>query len=243
MKLSFSKKAFIFILLISIFSFPKPTKAQEKYHTEFLYGVTKATNSAMIGGAYARYGTRLKDNLFQTFGVEIVNIKDPLETRTTSFISGKSYIHSKVNYLYSLRLQYGRALILFNKAQYQGVQVAAVLSGGPSIGFQTPYYLEVTGPDSKNESMPASEYYNKGGASPVGPGGLLEGIPKSKIVLGLNVKAGLSFELGAFKQSVFGLEGGMMLEGFSQKIQLMNDKEGKRFFPNAFITLFYGNRR
>ena len=217
---------------------------QQKYHSEFLYGITKATNSGIIGGGYLRYAKRIKNNIFQTYGVELVNIKDPLETRTTSFLSGKSYIHGKLNYLYALRLQYGREIVLFEKAQYQGVQVATTFSGGPTVGFQTPYYLEVTaGSDGKNTNIPASEYYQNGGASPIGPGGVFEGVLESKLIIGFNAKAAVSFEFGLFKHNVFGLQTGVMLEAFTQKVKIMNNDKSKAIMPNAFITLFYGRRK
>ena len=111
------------------------------------------------------------------------------------------FIWAKEIYLYSIRGQYGRELILFKKAPQQGIQINAQLAGGPSIGLKTPYYIEVTSGTFRSEKVPykAGEYNFD---QILGTGNLFQGLFESSVTVGLNVKSSLSFEFGAFKSNV-----------------------------------------
>ncbi|BDD03040.1 hypothetical protein [Aureibacter tunicatorum] len=244
MKFRLLKAALIFVaILVSNID----SKAQETidydYSSEFIWGITKATNSGLIGGFVLRYGRAVDDNKYQHFGLELVNIKDPKEVRLSSTQTGKSFIQSKLNYLYNLRLQYGREWVLFHKAQYQGVQVNGILAGGFSMGMVTPYYYEYSEGDGTGSST--GPYDISKMSQVIGPGKLFEGVPDMSIVPGGHIKAALSFEFGAFKSSVFGFEGGFMLEAYTKGIYIMapDVANSRQIYPNAFLTLFYGSRK
>ena len=134
-----------YLLLTLILLFPVFVHAQEmeadRYDTEFVWGVSKNSAGGLIGGFMARKSRRLSDRMFESVGIELVNIKHPQEVRRNS-ITGNFYIYGKSNYLYSIRLQYGREYILFKKAPSQGVEIKAIGSVGPSIGILAPYYIE-----------------------------------------------------------------------------------------------------
>lgn len=235
------------LLVVLIFSLSAPPLlAQEsgdyEYSREFLWGITKATNSGLIGGIILKHGRGLGKNHFQNFGLELVNIKHPQEERHYSNNMGNTFIWGKINYLYSIRLQYGREWVLFRKAAQQGVQISGIISGGPSIGLEAPYYIHLLQDRLVQEKVqfdPDRHNIN----NIIGSGNLLQGLQDSKVVPGLNLKTSLSFEFGTFKSNVVGFETGFMLEGFSREINILVNVENRRFFPNAFITLFYGSRR
>ena len=215
-----------------------------EYNSEFIWGVTKATNSGLIGGLILKYGRSIKERQFESYGLELVNIKHAQEERHYAQ-TGNTFIWGKLNYLYSARLQYGREWVLFKKAPQQGVQINGILSGGPSIGIEAPYYVDVlTQPSTdyntgKEPFNPDKHNY----ASIMGTGNIFQGIEKSKIVPGINAKAALSFEFGTFKSNVVGFEAGVMMEAFTRKIDIMAFVDNKSIYPNAFFTLFYGSRR
>ncbi|MCR9083362.1 MAG: hypothetical protein NXH89_13140, partial [Cyclobacteriaceae bacterium] len=105
-----------------------------EYDKEFIFGLNKNTNGGLIGGLMFKVGTRISDEQFSFFAVELANVKNPKEVRYNTVL-GNSYIFGKSNYLYSIRPQYGREVILFRKAPNQGVQVSALAAVGPSIGL------------------------------------------------------------------------------------------------------------
>jgi len=234
-------KKIIYISLICIF-IPQLVKAQSdgnyEYTKEFTWGFNKNTNGGLLGGFVFKWGRALTDKMFQTYGFELVNVKHPKEFRYPTQ-SGSQFIWGKSNYLYSIRGQYGRDFLLFKKAPQQGVQINASLAAGPTIGIVAPYYVQ---------TETGSEQYVFGPSSPnrfqiVGTGRLFQGLGESKIKLGLNAKASLSFELGAFKSNLTGFEVGFLAEGFTGKIPIIPTQKNKAFYTSGFITIFYGLRK
>lgn len=218
----------------------------EEYSTEFIWGINKNTSGGLIGGLTARKSRRIGDKLYESFGLELMNVKHPQEAQIRT-PTGSSYIFGKLNYLYALRLQYGRELILFRKAPQQGVEIKAIAAVGPSIGFLAPYYIEYSpdGGGTLNGNSIRVPYDPKVHSPDrvLGTGHLFQGVQQSKLIIGANLKAGLSFELGTVKSNVTGFELGALIDAYSQEIELMTGAENKAIFPTAYITIFYGTRR
>lgn len=215
----------------------------DTYDSEFIWGINKNTAGGFIGGFVVRSSKRINDRLYQSIGVELMNVKHPQELRIRSE-TGNFFIFGKSNYLYALRGQYGRELILFRKAAQQGVEVKLIAAVGPTIGIVAPYYIQyfVDQQNTKyaqyDPNNPSHAYQNI-----LGTGHILQGIGESKFQLGANVKAALSFELGTIKSHVTGFEAGFLLDAYANEVPLMPTAENKAIFPTAFITLFYGKRR
>lgn len=220
------------------------TQDSYDYQSEFTWGINKNTYGGLIGGFAFKKAFKLNDRLLETYGLEIMNVKHPQESKQPSAI-GNFFIYGKSNYLYALRLQYGRDLILFKKAPQQGVEVKLVTAVGPSIGVVAPYYIELRAGSSDNIAV--REQYDPQKHTNVsaiyGPGRLFEGIGESKIKLGANAKAALNFELGTIKSQVTGFEAGFLLDAYTSKVILMPRSENQAVFPVLFFTLFYGARK
>ena len=112
------------------------------YDSEFIWGINKNSSGGLIGGFVFKKSRKLSDRLFETFGLEIMNVKHSQEVRKSARATGNFFIYGKSNYLYSFRFQYGRDFILFDKAPQQGVEIKAVGAIGPSVGIIAPYYIE-----------------------------------------------------------------------------------------------------
>lgn len=212
------------------------------YDKEYLFGLNKNTNGGLIGGFVFKVGTRITDDQFSFFAVELSNVKNPKEVRYNTVL-GNSYIFGKSNYLYAIRPQYGREVILFKKAPNQGVQVSALAAVGPSIGLIAPYYIEyaINRLESVREQYDPEVHgvrYNI-----LGTGRLFEGIGQSQLAVGANLKAAMNFEFGVFKSNVTGLELGYMIEGYSKEIPLIPTAENKQLFQSAYFTFYYGFRK
>jgi hypothetical protein len=185
--------------------------------------------------------------MFQSLGLEIVNLKHSQETQARS-ITGSTYIFGKTNYLYAFRFQYGRELILFRKAPQQGVEIKALMAVGPTLGLHAPYYIEVSPDGGASINNTKREQYDPNNRSHtlgniLGTGYLLQGIYESNLKLGANLKAGLSFELGTIKSNVTGFEIGTLVDAYTDKIKLLSGAENRAIYPTAYITIFYGTRR
>lgn len=219
------------------------TQDSYDYNSEFIWGVNKNTSGGLIGGFVFKKAKKLNDRVLETYGLELMNVKHPQEARLSSS-TGNFFIYGKSNYLYALRFQYGRDLIIFKKAPQQGVEIKAVLAAGPSIGVVAPYYIERRVADipflTKHEQYnPAIHSF----ADIFGTGYLFEGLGESKIQLGANLKAGFNFELGTVKSQVTGFEVGFLLDSYVNKVVLMPTAKNTGVFPTLYFTLFYGTRK
>jgi hypothetical protein len=238
------QKIFLFFIGFAalITSVQGQTQDSYEYQSEFTWGINKNTHGGLIGGFVFKKARKLNERLLETFGLEIMNVKHPQEVRENSQSTGNYFIYGKSNYLYALRFQYGRDLILFKKAPQQGVEIKAVTAIGPSLGVVAPYYIErgsdqgfFTVREQYHPGIEATEIY--------GPGRLFEGLGESDLKIGANFKAALNFELGTTKNQVTGFEAGFLLDAYSSKIIMVPTAKNYSVFPTLFFTLFYGGRK
>lgn len=241
-----SKNILLLILFLSVASFCfGQTLDSYEYNSEFTWGINKNSAGGFIGGFVLKKARRLNDRLFETYGLEIMNVKNPQEVRVQSYQTGNFFTLGKSNYLFTFRLQYGRDLILFTKAPQQGVEIKAVLALGPSIGVVAPYYIERASGSVFNT---ITEQYNPDNPKHsydqiLGTGYLFEGLGDSKIQLGGNIKFGFNFELGVVKSQVTGFEVGVLVDAYFKEVILMPKAPNHAVFPTVYFTLFYGNRK
>lgn len=235
------------IILIAgcIFFLSVAAYAQEggySYLKETKWGINKNTSSGLIGGFMIKHSIAIDDRMFHTFAVEVVNITHQNEYGLRARETGAFFKLGKQNYLYSIRPQYGRDLILFKKAPQKGAQVMAMIAGGPSFGFVVPYYLQV---GEQNVKYDPTNDLHRSVQSIRGSGKVFQGVGESKIVLGANVKLGVSFEFGVFKNNVTGFEAGFLIDAYTKEIAIMDElkSHNKSVFPTSFITIFWGSRK
>ncbi len=242
-KMYLSAFALSFLLLcVGYHAFAQDREGYD-YSREFTWGISKNTNSGLIAGGAIKFSRSLGNDKFQTFGLEIVNVKHPKEFRYHSF-SGNTFIWGKQNYLLSIRPQYGREWLIFKKAPQQGVQISAILAGGPTLGLLAPYFIkwdEQGGAGVVEE--PFDPIKHRDLAEVAGSGSFLRGLGRSNLRIGANIKAALAFEFGTFKNDVTGFEAGFQLEAFPKEVVIVPAAENKSLFPSAFIMLFYGRRK
>lgn len=245
------KFAFLLVLTFCLSGTLIAQDEEYEYTREIIWGISKNTNGGLIGGVMIKYTQVLSPRLFQSFGLELANVKHPREIRYVNRLNGNAYIWGKKNYLYSIRPQYGRELVLFKKAAQQGVQISFILAGGPTIGLVAPYYIEYDrtnfssqGPLATNTVVePFDPLVHREQNRILGTGGILQGIGESKVKIGAHVKTSATFEFGAFKNNVSGFEVGFMLEAFPSKIILIPTAENRSVFTSAFITILFGVRK
>jgi hypothetical protein len=238
------QKFCLFFIGLSLMGLSLNAQTQDsyEYQSEFTWGINKNTYGGLIGGLAFKKARKLNDRVLESYGLEIMNVKHPQEVRQNSQSTGNFFIYGKSNYLYALRFQYGRDLILFKKAPQQGVEIKAVGAIGPSIGVVAPYYIEraadggfVTIREQYNPGIEAGEIY--------GPGRLFEGLGESKLKLGANMKAAMNFELGTTKNQVTGFEAGFLLDAYTSKVVMVPTARNYAVYPILFFTLFYGGRK
>lgn len=234
-------------LLLGIFfgTLALPAMAQEEetfdYQSELVWGIGKNTNSRLLGSVEVRYAKRVREDIYQTFGLEIANVKHPQEFKQ-SFTNGTGFIFGKNNYLFPVRGQYGRDWIVFRKAPNQGVQINLGVAAGPTLGLQAPYYIKYLESGSREVIQQYDPSIHTLVENIEGAEGPLRGISEASLVPGANIQAALTFEFGSFNNRVSALEAGVMFEAYSRPIEMMPRARSIQYFPSAFIGLYYGFR-
>jgi len=245
--MAFSRKLLIPGLMICLASIGySQTQDSYEYNSEFIWGINKNSASGLIGGFVFKKARKLDERVLETYGLEVINVKHPQEVRRNSNATGNFFIYGKSNYLYALRLQYGRDRILFQKAPQQGVEIKLVTAIGPTIGIVAPYYIEravdnslfTTVHEQYDPNNPNHSFNNI-----LGTGNLFEGLFESEIQMGANAKLGFNFELGTVKSQVTGFEVGFLVDAYLNEIVLMPTADNRSIFPTIYFTLFYGNRK
>jgi len=209
-----------------------------EYSSEWLWGINKNTNGGLIGGLMVRFSRSIGDDFYETFGLELSNVKHPSEVRYRGQ-TGAGFTFGKSHHLYAIRLQYGREKLLYRKANQQGVQISAMASAGPTIGLESPYYLSVG--DGRYEQYDPTSNTSPNGI--LGPGRIFQGLGESKVVPGLNTKASVLFEFGTYRSNVAGIEAGVMVEAFTREIIIVPTQPNKSVYSSVFFTLFWGTRK
>ncbi len=235
----------LFLIIIPCLSEAQLFDGDEyEYTSEWIWGINKNTNGGLIGGLMIRYSRSKGNDFYETFGLELSNVKHPSEVRFVGQ-SGAGFTYGKSHHLYAIRLQYGREKLLFRKANQQGVQISAMAAAGPTIGLEAPYFLSIGDgryeqfdqiPGSNPPAYPGPQNY-------LGPGKLFQGLGDSDVVPGMNTKASVLFEFGTYRSNVAGVEVGVMLEAFSEKIIIMPAQENNSIYSSVFFTLFWGSRK
>jgi hypothetical protein len=213
------------------------------YESEFTYGINFNTNAGIIGGLVFKYAKAAGKNQFQSFGLEIVNVKHPKEHRFDRQYAGNGFIVGKALYLIAVRPQYGREIILFRKAPEDGVQLNLVMAAGPSFGVTKPYHVLYS--DDNNFQTARSVAYDPSIHNIeriYGSGPITDGFDNLRINLGAHAKTGFSFEFGRFNNSVVGIEIGLLMEAYTRKIEILPMAPNRSVYPSAFFTLYYGNK-
>ena len=168
---------------------PKEVVDEENFKSVLSFGLTTNTNSGLLGGLMVRKEFMINNNAFHRqfhyVNLEIVSVNHYRESSSSGLGSGGSYVFGKQNYLFAIRPQYGREINIFRKSSEGGVNINAILAGGPSIGVLKPYYLQI----AYGRGNYRDEIFDPLKHTPnniVGGGGFFDGLSDSKIIPGVN---------------------------------------------------------
>lgn len=220
-------------------------EGQLVYSRQSIFGIQLRTNG--YGGFY-EFGKMKTPRKTTIFRLDINETKSQKEEKLPNggFFFGNPFIYGKINHFYPVTLGIGQQYVLGEKGNKNGVSVSALYMGGLALGLLRPYYLEVRDPISGNDitikySTTDSALFL--GPSIVGGGGFGKGWSEIKVRPGAFVKTALRFDYGRFNEVVSGLEAGVSLEMYAQKIPIMLMQKDKQLFFQGYISVDFGRRR
>ncbi len=234
---------------------------EQSYRRETVFGINFNSQGGLIGGANVRVARVLDERWLRFWSLEGVSFKNPKEESVTNPYTGGSYKRFKANYAFALRPSIGIQRILFRKAADAGVQVNGLLSAGPSLALLMPYHISFDQTAARSGSAPsANDVVIDEAYDPSKHGGtaenyifdrapLFSGIGQTKVVPGVHLRGGLSFEYGRYRDAVAGAEVGFLLEAYTKRLLMLNppapadpNSLNRQFFPSVYLTLYIGHR-
>lgn len=214
------------------------------YSKQSIFGVELRTNGYGLFYEKGRTKTRRKTNIY---GVELTEIKDPKEEKTpTGFFSfSNPYIFGKINNFYQFKIGYGQQYLFGQKGNKNGVAITGNYKGGISLGLLRPYYLQV----QDNGASRQIKYSVEDSAAFLdqsliqGSAGLGKGWSEIKFKPGAFAQAVLRFDWGHYNEMVSGIEVGLSVEAYSQKIPIVLFAKERQVFLQGHIAVVFGRRK
>jgi len=211
------------------------------YKNEKIVGIQLNTNGWGIG---YRYGDRINYFEKRLYEVDLSLIKHSKEIRSSStFISSESIIFGKLNYVFDLRLGYGKQKVLFNKRNPGSVAIRYFYSVGPSVAFLKPIYYKILYPVSDSLYGVSEEKFNPDIHAPGdinGKSSFFTGIDEIRVIPGAYFKLGFNFEFSQAETLVHALEAGVMLQAYLDQLDIMAVDNNQQFYFTLFVSYKFG---
>ncbi len=232
-----------FLLLTSVGICQEITGEMPKifYRNERTFGFQINTNGWGLG---YRYGDRINYFEKRIYEVDLSLIKHEKEIKSAStYISSESFVFGKLNYVFDLRLGYGKQNELFSKRDPGSIAVRYFYSIGPSVAILKPIYYEILYPVSDSLYGVTQEKFNadihtsgdiKGKAS------FFDGIDEIKFVPGVYFKLGFNFEFSQDETLIHSLEAGIMLQAYLDQLEIMAVEDNQQFYFTLFASYKFG---
>ena len=214
------------------------------YSKQSVFGVQLRTDGYGAFYELGKMSTRRKTTLY---AIELTEIKDSKEEKTPSglFTISNPYVFGKINNFYQFKLGFGQQFLLGQKGNKNGVAVTANYHGGLSLGLLRPYYLEIEEGNGtrqiKYSPQDSSKFLDQSIIR--GSGGLGKGWGEMKLKPGAYAKGSLRFDWGRYNEMVYGIEIGISIEAYSQKIPILLYAKEKQLFFQGHLALVFGRRR
>ncbi|MFI5133764.1 MAG: hypothetical protein ACHQEB_05480 [Chitinophagales bacterium] len=215
------------------------------FSKQSILGIQFRTNG--YGGFY-EFGKMKTTRKTMIFRLDINETKSQKEQKLENggVFFANSFVYGKVNHFYPTTLGVGQQYILGQKGNKNGVAVSAVYNAGLALGLLRPYYIDVKDPLTGNTvtikftSQDSALFL---GPTIIGSGGFGKGWSEIKVRPGAYAKAALRFDYGRFNEVVSGIEAGISVEAYADKIPIMLYQKDKRIFFQGYISLLFGHRK
>ncbi len=212
------------------------------FNDEQTFGVFLNSNGLGADYRYARYLNVRKDRIYN---LSLDYVKHPKEFKSVvafDFYSSR-FVYGKENLFWELKGQIGNQHEIFRKYDLSSISIKMFYSGGISLGFQKPIYYEIitinsTGQITAREEKlfdPSVHLYNYGGTA-----SFTKGFSELKVIPGITINTGFSFEYSEREPMVHALEAGMGLTVYPKDIRIMATEENNYFFFKLFLGYRFG---
>lgn len=243
----------LFVLTFTLFSFltvPQFSAAQGEIRqegdillkNESSFGITLTNLGYGFGYRYGKHRWAKTKNIFQA---DFYYLKHPKEIKSSSYYyPNKSYVYGKVNTLFNLHFTYGIQQELFSKEDEGGISIRWFATGGPALAFLKPNYYEITYRLGEYIEEDFDTYYNNTTHAGIiiGDASFFRGLGETRIVPGVNLKAGVNFDYHSSNEIYNALEAGIIFDAYMNSLPIMSENlvKASPFLFQLFISYRFG---
>jgi len=211
------------------------------FRKQSIFGFKAVTDGYGISYEIGKFRSNRNTFILQ---FELNERKHKKETKVSGDFNGfqfNSFIPGKINNFFQFKVGAGSQRIIGGKGNKNGVAVALVYAGGPTLGLLKPYNVDVESNGRRFRSTYPTIYDS--GYREMGASGFTVGWGDVKLKPGVHAKTALRFDYGRFNETVTALEVGMNAEYYFPEIVQIWGSEPQHFFFNAYLTLLLGRRK
>lgn len=222
------------------------------YDREVSFPFTLHTNGWSFGINQGKLKTYYKTSFW---GLSIGQLTHPRETRiadrAVQFGQGSSsFVFGRQSSMFPLKAHKGWKRYYSGKDKRRGVAVGTSFEVGATAGIVKPYVLQIS--NSGPDVFPLSSFYtyeeNPDGFATrgriEGSGGLRRGWSQASIIPGVNARAAIHLDWGAFDELMKAVEAGIMVDVFAREVPLLIPPSNNTpLFINFYVSLHLGKRR
>lgn len=221
------------------------------YDREMSFPLTLHTNGFHVAMNVGKLKTYYKTSYM---GVSLGHLKHPREYKRSDqgsrFQGGASFVFGKQNTLIPVRAYKGWKRYYSGKDKRRGVAVGTSFEVGLTAGIIKPYVLQIAREGGTAETGNFFFTYEENPAAFAdrerieGTGGLRRGWGDASILPGINAKAAIHLDWGAFDELMRAVEAGVMVDFFPRNVDLLiPPADNTPLFINFYLALHLGKRQ
>lgn len=196
-----------------------------------------------------QWGKRLNGFRKRTFDIDFAYVKDSKEIRVENpyYQNNKKFVFGKLYTMFSVRSGLGLQRELYSIYDKGGIALRMHYSLGAVVGLLKPIYYEVV---DSTKIINNTEYiyvsdkqfdYNIHQITDIySRSPFTKGINETKFIPGIYAKLGLSFVFSEKQEVLNALDLGIILDTYTQPIQIMMKEKKDRFFVTLYIGYRFG---
>jgi hypothetical protein len=234
---------FALIGIISAYAQGELDKQQKVFfRNERSFGISLNTDG--LGFGY-RGAKRIDFRNKRFYEIEAGSLKHPKEYKMSNpYTTGGNFVYGKLNSTFYLRGGLGHQHELYKKADLGGVAIRYFYSAGPVLAIYKPVYYRIMYPVSVNEVVIREEKFDYSKAiQPVniyGRAPFTKGFSEMKVMPGIYVKGGFTFEYSKEDKVIHAIEVGAQINAFPKEIPIMATTTNKAVFFSFFVSYRFG---
>ena len=238
---------FFFCFYATFLSAQMNNEDKINYDNEYTFGAQIYNKGIGIDFKLANFNTIRKATFYHA---QLMTIRDPKEVKISNSAQDQSgvYTYNKINQAFALNLGYGFRYYLAPKLTNSDAAVSLNISGGLSLTFLKPIYVNVldyssgSNPAGNIKSQKITENNAPLQSDILGNSQFSKGLNELSTYTGLYTKVGLNVDWSDYMENIKSIEVGFIINAFSSNLPLIRKYENKSVYSTFYIAFSIGDK-